>query len=72
MLIRQNTYRRVKVFSNQTFLKHIECVAFHVRDIFDDIDNVLWSHNDPSMSVIVPPCSIKIEICKGKSITPFG
>ena len=41
-----------EAFSDQSFLKHIECVPFHVSEIFDDIDDVHWAQNHLLMSVV--------------------
>ena len=53
----------MKHFSDQSFLEHIECVPFHVSEIFDGINDVHWAQNHLLMSVI--------EICKGKTTTLY-
>ena len=53
MPTRKITYRSMKGFSDESFLKHIESVTFHVSEIFDDIDDIHWAQNNLLMSVIV-------------------
>ena len=58
----------MKHFSDQSFLEHIECVSFHVSEIFDDIDDVHWAHNHLLMSVIEHHAPLKTIFVKGKQL----
>ena len=58
----------MKHFSDQSFLENIECVPFHVSEIFDDIDDVHWAHNHLLMSVIEHHAPLKTRFVKGKQL----
>ena len=34
-----------KRVSEELFLEHMECMPFHVSEIFDDIDDIYWGNN---------------------------
>ena len=68
MPTRKITYRCMKHFSDRSFLEHIECVPFHVSEIFDDIDDVHWAHNHLLMSVIKHHAPLKTRFVKGKQL----
>ena len=43
MPTRKFTYRSMKLFSDESFLEHIESVPFNVSEIFDDIGDIHWA-----------------------------
>ena len=48
---RQITYRSMKNFREGGFRADIDNVTFHVSSVFDDIENIYWTHNQMFLSV---------------------
>ena len=37
------TYRSMKIFDQEEFTRDLTTVPFHVCDIFDDVDDIVWA-----------------------------
>ena len=58
---RNISYRSMRKFSEVEFKNDVDCIPFHVCDIFDDIDDVYWAQNSLFMSVIEHHAPIKTK-----------
>ena len=45
-------YRSMKKFKTEEYMRDMNLVPFHVCDIFDDVDDIVWAHGQFVTSVI--------------------
>ena len=60
-------YRSYKKFDDETFINDVQNIPFSVCDVFDDVDDRLWSFNKLFSDVIDKNAPIKKEILKKPS-----
>ena len=63
-------YRTYKIFNNDDFTKEVQCIPFHVCEIFDDIDDQSWAYNHLVCDVLDEYAPFKKKIVK-KNQVPY-
>ena len=61
---RKITYRSFKKFNEQKFNDDLEKVPLHVCNVFDDIDDVMWSFNHLLSEVVDAHAPVKTKLLK--------
>ena len=61
-------YRSFKHFSEEKYLQDLEMVPFHIADVFDDIDDVMWAHNALFANIVNEHAPLKCKSIKGKQV----
>ena len=64
----KNYYLSYKKFDDETFINDVQNIPFSVCDVFDDVDDRLWSFNKLFSDVIDKNAPIKKSIIKKPSL----
>ena len=68
VLPKTNNYHSYKKFDDETFINDVQNIPFSVCDVFDDVDDRLWSFNKLFSDVIDKDTPIKKKILKKTSL----
>ena len=66
--LRKITYRSYKNFSDKDFTNELNAAPFHVANIFDNVDDMLWYHNTLLTDIINAHAPLKQKAIKGNQI----
>ena len=61
-------YRSMKKFKTEEYMRDMNFVPFHVCDIFDDVDDIVWAHGQLVTSVIDSHAPLKQRCVKNRQI----
>ena len=67
---RKITYRSMRKFSEEAFKRDVDCIPFHVCDIFDDTDDIYWAKNKMFMTVVEDHAPMKSK-CVSSNQVPY-
>ena len=65
---RKITYRSMKNFQEDAFRADCDNIPFHVSNIFDDIDDIYWAHNQMFLSVLNEHAPLKTKWIKKEQV----
>ena len=61
-------YRSFKHFSEEKYLQDLEMTPFHIANVFDDVDDIMWAHDTLFADIVNEHAPLKCKNVKGKQV----
>ena len=68
VLKRKLKYRSIEKFNGEPFDKDIRAIPYQMCEVFDDVDDIYWAHNQLLIFVVNEHIPLNVKIISGEQV----